>query len=130
MIGRQQRAAALASLVGAHGRYGTRAFRVDRRGPHWSALHDAAELGWCWWPGDERCALTDAGLREIEPYRREQPAACVSYVCPVCQHVVGQPAGETGLPVAVTCPNCAKTSAEAAERMRQAQDAERGEDAA
>lgn len=119
MIGRQQRAAALASLVGAHGRYGTKSFRVDPRGPHWSALHDAAELGWCWWPDADRCALTDAGLRELEPYRRDDPPACVSYVCAVCRHVVGQPSGDTGLPVAVACPNCAKTGREAAELMRE-----------
>ena len=60
MIGRQQRATALASIVLAHGRYGTKAFRVDRRGDHWQPLHDAAGLGWCWWPGDDRCALLPA----------------------------------------------------------------------
>lgn len=114
-----QQASARAALVAAHRRFGTKAFRVDPRGPNWQPLHDAARWGWCWWPDADRCALLDAGLREIEPYRREQPAACVSYVCPVCQHTVSQPAGETGPPVAVACQHCAETSMDAAEALRE-----------
>jgi hypothetical protein len=113
----RQRAAARAVLFAAHHRYGQKVFRVDRHGSNWEPLHWAATFGWCWFVTEERCAILEAGMREIEPYR--QPTPCTSWICPCCLSVVSQPDGETGLPENVRCETCAQAGVEAAERMRQ-----------
>lgn len=44
--------------------FGNRAFRVDPGGKHIEPLRAAERRGWCWFPGKDRCALTDAGVLE------------------------------------------------------------------
>lgn len=123
MIDRRRENAARAVLVAAHNRYGIRAFRVDPNGPNWDPLHDAEVLGWCWFVDPDRdpsrCAITEGGLREVEPYRQEQPPAVVQYVCPICSSVVPQRDRGDGLPENTGCVTCALKSAEAAERFRE-----------
>jgi DNA-directed RNA polymerase subunit RPC12/RpoP len=126
----RKRAVARAVVLAAFKLKGQKAFRVDPAGANWQPLKDAESLGWVWFVDPERCAILDAGLREIEPYRQDEPKPCVQYLCAVCGSVVAQPQGETGLPVSVRCERCAETSAAAAERMRASLDAEQGEDAA
>lgn len=48
--------------------FGTHGFRVDPRGQHWQPLKDAEKLGLAWWPAEDRCALTDAGVRAAAEY--------------------------------------------------------------
>jgi hypothetical protein len=126
----RKRAVARAVILAAHRLKGQKAFKVDRAGANYAALRDAEALGWVWFMAPDRCAILDAGMREIEPYRRDEPKPCVEYLCGVCGSMVAQPQGDTGLPVAVRCEACAETSAAAAARMRARDDAEQGEDAA
>lgn len=67
MIKREQRAAALCSMLRAWRSYGDRAFRVSPYSEHWTPLCDAEQLGWCTWIGD-RCRLTAAGIEQLIPY--------------------------------------------------------------
>lgn len=127
---RQKRAVARAVVLAAYRAKGQKAFRVDRNGANYGPLRDAEALGWVWFITPDRCAILDAGMREIEPWRQDEARPCVQYVCAVCDTVVAQPQGETGLPVSVRCESCAATSAEAAARMRARDDADKGEDAA
>jgi hypothetical protein len=114
----RRRAAAKAVIYAAVHRYGQKVFRVDPRGSNWEPLHWAADFGWAWFPRDDDCcAILEAGMREIEPYRETKP--CVSWICPVCLTVVSQPDGDTGLPENTRCETCAKAGVEAADRLRQ-----------
>ena len=45
--------------------FGNRAFRVDPKGQHFAPLQAAERRGWCWFPGKDRCALTEAGIIEV-----------------------------------------------------------------
>lgn len=126
----KKRAVARAVVLAAFKAKGRKAFKVNSLGSNYGPLKDAESLGWVWFVAPDRCAILDAGMREIEPWRQDEPKPCVQYLCAVCGSMVAQPQGETGLPVSVRCESCAETSAEAAERMRAEQDAEQGDDAA
>jgi hypothetical protein len=63
-----QRRAAEAVTVIAFRNFGRSAFRVDLRGKHAGPLRDAEKLGLAWWPGKDRCALTDAGVSAAAEY--------------------------------------------------------------
>jgi hypothetical protein len=67
MIKREQRAAALVSMLAAWRNYGDRAFKVSPYSPNWKPLSDAEQLGWVTWIGD-RCRLTPAGIEQLIPY--------------------------------------------------------------
>jgi hypothetical protein len=63
----QKKRAALVSMLAAWRSYGDRAFLVSRFGPHWRALHDAEDQGWCSFIED-RCRLTARGIEQLIPY--------------------------------------------------------------
>jgi hypothetical protein len=67
MIRREQREAALFSMLRAWRSYGDQPFTVNRFGDHWRSLHNAETLGWCTFIGD-RCRLTAAGIEEVLPF--------------------------------------------------------------
>jgi hypothetical protein len=69
MIDQQKRRQALAAVLGAWRNFGNYAFRVDPRGHHRAPLKWAETLGWCWWPEDDRCALTREGVAEALQYQ-------------------------------------------------------------
>jgi hypothetical protein len=114
----RERHTALAVLLSAHKRYGTKSFKVDPNGHHWKPLHDAEKLGWCWFVGP-RCAILDAGLRELEPYRRNEPRPVVQWICPICLHVSAQAEDEAGLPERPHCENCSSQALQMTETMRE-----------
>lgn len=118
----RERHAALAVLFKAYKTYETKSFKVDPKGTNWGPLHTAERYGWCWFVGD-RCAILDAGLRELEPYRKDEPKPCVQWICPVCLCVVGQGENEAGLPENVRCETCQRQALEATEKMRERQTA-------
>ena len=64
----EQQQAARGAVVVAWRNFGTSSFRVDLRGRHAGPLRDAEKLGLAWWPADDRCALTDAGVRTAAEY--------------------------------------------------------------
>jgi hypothetical protein len=66
MIDRARRAAALAVLLAAHRRHGSKSFPVAVDGPNYRHLVDAESLGWAWFVNPTRCAVTHAGLAELE----------------------------------------------------------------
>jgi hypothetical protein len=112
----RDRQAALAVLFKAWSTYQTRSFVVDPKGRNFEPLKIAEKLGWCWWSGG-RCGITAEGLRELEPYRRDEPQVCVQWICPVCLDVVGQLEDENGLPERASCPSCAKLTHDQIEAM-------------
>jgi hypothetical protein len=114
------RRSALAVLLRAGKKYGTKSFVVDPRGENHEPLKLAEQYGWCWFEGP-RCAITAEGMRELEPYRRDEPKPAVQWICPVCMDTVDQPEGETGLPERVSCPSCEKLTREQIERLLAAQ---------
>lgn len=118
MISRRQKAAALAVLLAAYRRYGQKRFKVDVCGENYRPLRDCETLGWVWFTDGTHCAILDAGVREVEPYRREDPRPVVQWVCPTCQSVVGQEADAEGLPARPSCPHCRRETERLAERMR------------
>lgn len=67
MIRKEQRAAALVSMLRAWRTYGDRAFKVDRFGDHWKPLHDAEKIGWCTFIAD-RCRLERLGIEQLIPF--------------------------------------------------------------
>jgi hypothetical protein len=64
----EQRQAAQAVVVKVARNFGSRSFRVDPRGPHYAPLKDAERMGLAWWPDDDRCALTLAGVEAAAEY--------------------------------------------------------------
>lgn len=76
MIGRQQKANALAVLVAVWHRYHGNGFKVDLCGENYRPLRDAESMGWVWFAGPDRCALTKEGIAQISPWinRVDQPA--------------------------------------------------------
>ncbi len=55
--------------------FGNRAVRIDPKGKFWKPLKHAERLGWAWWPGDDRCALTPAGVGLATEYGSAGEAA-------------------------------------------------------
>ena len=113
----RERHTALAVLFTAYRKFATKSFKVDPKGHHWKPLHDAEKLGWCWFEGP-RCALTAEGLRELEPYRRNEPKPVVEWICPVCLHVAGQAEDEAGLPERPVCEHCLEQTVGAIDTLR------------
>lgn len=117
MIGRKQKSAALAVMLAAHNRYGAKSFVVDVCGPNYRPLKDAEAQGWVWFNG-ERCAILDAGVRQLDPYRNAEPRPIVQWICPICLCTVGQEGDAEGLPMKPQCPHCREATLQAAERFR------------
>lgn len=113
----RERHAALAVLFKAYKTYDIKSFKVDMKGPNHAPLRTAEMYGWCWFDGD-RCAISDAGMRELEPYRRTEPKPVVQWICPVCLCVCGQLEDEAGLPERPSCPNCELEARELTARLR------------
>jgi hypothetical protein len=68
MIGKQQRMAALHTVLNVWKNYGDRGLRVDLAGRHYRPLKDAETLGWVRFLDHDRCALTDAGKEQAMRY--------------------------------------------------------------
>lgn len=68
MLNRERRNTARLVLLKAWRNFGTNAFAVDPKGAHWHPLRDAEQLGWVSFV-DDRCRMTDAGVRELAPWR-------------------------------------------------------------
>lgn len=118
MIGRTQKANALAVLLNAWKNFGNRGFRVEMTGANYRPLKDAESLGWCWFDGP-RCGILEAGLVAIEPWRQDVPRRrLTTYRCQVCGTRVEQRDGPEGLPEKPHCPACAARTAEATEAFR------------
>lgn len=64
----RERKNAEAVVAVAFRNFGTHAFRVDPQGDNAKALKLAEKRGWCWWPGDDRCALTAAGIEQASAH--------------------------------------------------------------
>lgn len=69
MIGKQQRMAALHTVLSVWISYGDRGFRVDLAGKHYRPLRDAETLGWIKFLDTDRAAITDAGKTQAVQYR-------------------------------------------------------------
>jgi hypothetical protein len=63
--------------------FGTQAFRVDPEGQFWTPLKTAERYGWVTFWDKDKCAVTAAGVAELEPWRMQEPKPAVT--CPTCQ---------------------------------------------
>lgn len=67
-MARPTRRDVLAVLYAAYRRYGRTRFAVNPLGPNYPALKEGENLGWVWFAGPRSAAITQDGLRELEPY--------------------------------------------------------------
>lgn len=68
MIGKQQRTAALHTILTVWKNFGDRGFRVNLAGKHYRPLKDAESLGWVRFVDRDRAAITEAGKVQAMAY--------------------------------------------------------------